>query len=193
METKKLTTFVVAVFSFVVLFCIPTEGNKTEAFIGSEKIEDVVLVIQENSRLRIEEIDQTPNNKKKVATIYNAFSQELPTCYKQAVGEDQNQYVRMASRISGNDIDFLALLDAENGLWTPTRKHAINNNGSSDWGFCGINDRWHPEITNDPKFLTDPEWQLEQCYRLYKGGTAFYGKARIPVTRKSFVCPDKII
>ena len=36
----------------------------------------------------------------------------LNQCYKHTAGEDQNQYVRIAAQVSGNDLDFLALLDA---------------------------------------------------------------------------------
>lgn len=108
------------------------------------------------------------------------------TCVKNTAGEDQNQYVRIASEISGNDIDFLALLDAENGLWTPDRVH----NDGAGRGFCGISYPWHKAIIEDEKF-TDPEWQLRKCYELYKGGTTFYGKSRVSITKKNFTCPSE--
>ena len=86
------------------------------------------------------------------------------------VGEDQQQYVRYASKISNNDLDFLATLEAENGLWTIDRVGVTN-----DRGFCQISPYYHSEITNDKRFLTDAHWQLDQCWKLYKGGTRFYG------------------
>ena len=113
---------------------------------------------------------------------------ETAKCYKHTAGEDQNKYVRIASQISNNDLDFLALIDAENGLWTPDRLHGVNSDGSRDYGFCGINKYWHPEIVNDSRFQSDPKWQLEQCLRLYKGGTKFYGKSKIHITKKHFTC-----
>lgn len=114
---------------------------------------------------------------------------EAKTCYKHTAGEDQNQYVRIAAEISGNDIDFLALLDAENALWTIDRPSGlVGNNGYRDYGFCQINKGYHKEIVNDERFFTDAKWQLEQCYKLYKGGTTFYGKKNIWKTKKHFTC-----
>lgn len=110
------------------------------------------------------------------------------SCYKHTAGEDQNQYVRMAAEISGNDIDFLALLDAENGLWTHDRKHTTNSNGTVDWGFCGINSYYHPEVTNDERFFSDPYWQIQKCYDYYIGGVTFYGKSKIHITKQNFTC-----
>lgn len=105
-------------------------------------------------------------------------------CVKHTAGDDQNQYVRIASKISNNDLNFLALLDAENGLFSPDRIGA-----TGDKGFCQISPKWHPEITSDPRF-TDPKWQLEQCFRLYKNGTTFYAKKLVWKTKKHFTCPE---
>lgn len=91
---------------------------------------------------------------------------------KKDVGEDQNQYVRYASKISNNDLDFLATLNQENGLWTPDRQAT---NGETSYGFCQIHSYYHPEIVKDPRFFSDPYWQLDKCWELYKGGTRFYG------------------
>ena len=106
-------------------------------------------------------------------------------CYKHTAGEDQNQYVRMAAKISNNDLNFLALLDAENGLWKHDRAGITN-----DYGFCQISPIYHSQVVNDPRFYKDPQWQLEQCYRLYIGGTPFYGKANIWKTKNNFTCPQ---
>lgn len=111
-------------------------------------------------------------------------------CVKKNVGEDQQQWVRIASEISGNDLDFLATLEAENGLWSPFRQSDYVKNGVREpsYGFCQIHKGYHPEIVNDPRFFTDARWQLEQCWRLYKGGTKFYGKNNISKTKSRFVC-----
>jgi len=103
-------------------------------------------------------------------------------CYKHTADERQNQYVKMASEISNNDLEFLALLDAENGLWTPDRVGV-----TGDIGFCQISPYYHPQITNDTRFY-DPYWQIEKCYELYKGGTTFYGKKNIYKTKLNFTC-----
>lgn len=72
-----------------------------------------------------------------------------------------------------HDREFLYLLASENGLFNADR---IGVTG--DIGFCQISPDWHPRITNDPRFH-DPEWQLAQCYRLFTGGTKFYGYDRL--------------
>jgi len=108
-------------------------------------------------------------------------------CYKKDVDEDQQQYVRIAARISNNDTHFLALLNSENALWTPDRRHGQNKDGSYDWGFCGINEKWHPDAVNDERFFTDPEWQIQKCYDYYKGGVTFYGNWKASL--KYFECP----
>lgn len=42
------------------------------------------------------------------------------------------------------------------------------------WGYCQIHRQWHSAIVDDPRFFTDKRWQMEQCYRLWSGGTKFY-------------------
>ena len=112
-------------------------------------------------------------------------------CYKHTAADDQNQFVKIAAEISNNDLNFLALLDAENGLWTMDRQsNARGTNGAYDYGFCQVNKGWHAEVVNDERFFTDPKWQLEQCYRLYKGGTRFYGASKIWKTKQNFTCPS---
>lgn len=109
------------------------------------------------------------------------------------VGEDQNQYVRYASKISNNDLHFLATLEAENGLWTHDRLHdksyykyskvvhgrLMPSGWYSDYGFCGTSNFYYWNIVEDENFLSNPQWQIEKCYELYKGGTTFYGKKRL--------------
>jgi len=93
----------------------------------------------------------------------------------------------MASEISGNDIDFLATLNQENGLWTPDR---IHNDGHGH-GFCGFDDRWWNKIILDERFESDPRWQLEKCYEAYTGGTRFYGYDVRYKSINQFSCPAK--
>jgi hypothetical protein len=113
---------------------------------------------------------------------------EPELCTKKDVDEDQQQYVRMAAEISNNDIDFLATLNQENGTWDPKKK-AYGNEDS--WGFCMFNRIWHSKVVDDPRFFTEPEWQMQKCYEAYKGGTRFYG---FDVRKKSydkFTCPNQ--
>ncbi len=123
-------------------------------------------------------------NQTSSKTVEQPMEEQL--CWKKDVGEDQNQYVQMAAEISNNDIDFLATLNQETGLWTPDRKH----NDGVGHGFCGISYPWHKDVIEDERFLTDPYWQLEQCWRLYTGGTRFYGYDVRHKHFDKFVCPE---
>lgn len=82
------------------------------------------------------------------------------------------------------DEKFIYLLEAEAG-WRFDAV-GVNKDGSKDSGVCQINHYWHPEIVNNPNFQ-DKYWQLEQCYRLYSGGTKFYGMSKIGKAKNNFI------
>jgi len=86
---------------------------------------------------------------------------------------EQVETLRQAYDISGGDRDFLYMLKGENGNITIDKKSDVP--GESSYGLCQIHAGYHPEIVWDPRFFIDKEWQLGQCYRLWKGGTPFYG------------------
>lgn len=103
------------------------------------------------------------------------------TWVKTTAGEDQNQYIRIASKISNNHLDFILTLNAENGLWTPDRISKPNRNGTRDYGFCQLNSTYHWNFIQSDGFK-DPHTQLQYCWDLYKGyekrgivGKRFYG------------------
>ena len=94
--------------------------------------------------------------------------------------EEQKKNIQRAWSISGGDMDFLYMLKAENGWLTHDRRHDPKNNTVGvDWGFCGTNDYFHAEKVNDPRFFSDPVWQLSKCYEMFIGGTTFYGANRV--------------
>jgi hypothetical protein len=81
----------------------------------------------------------------------------------------QNEVMRYAYDIS-NDKDFLYTLKAECGTIDP---YCLGDNGHAH-GFCQIHDQYHPQIVSDPRFR-DWKWQINTCWKLYKGGVRFYG------------------
>lgn len=91
-----------------------------------------------------------------------------------------------------HDKTFLYLAKAENGLISPDRRHPIKywcakkKRWGYDWGLYGISDCYHEDKTSDPRFFTDWKWQVGEAYKLYKGGTRFYGMQRIAKVKKSF-------
>lgn len=96
----------------------------------------------------------------------------------------------MASEISGNDKAFLGTLEQENGKWTPERKHPQpNKDGTRDWGFCGLNSRYHGKFIRSAEFK-DPRKQLEYCYAIFKERpTRFYGYYKRKKHYTKFNCP----
>lgn len=68
-----------------------------------------------------------------------------------------------------HDKDFIYTIEAENSKWD-TNTVGI----TKDRGICQVSPYYHPEIVNNPKF-SDWKWQIDQCWKLYSGGTRFYG------------------
>lgn len=94
--------------------------------------------------------------------------------------EYQRHWMQVAWEISGHDKQFLYMLKAENGLLNHDRQSEVVKNGIREpsFGFCQIHRGYHPNIVNDPRFFSDPGWQMQKCYELWTGGTAFYGHHR---------------
>jgi len=92
---------------------------------------------------------------------------------KNNVDDHVNEVLSYAYEIS-DDKDFVRLLVAENG------RVQIDTIGiTGDIGFCQVSSYYHPKIVNDPRFLTDWKWQIDQCYNLYKNGTTFHGASHL--------------
>jgi len=92
--------------------------------------------------------------------------------------DTQVAYIDYAWKISC-DPNFLYLLKAENGQFTPDRVHPRQPGSiGTDMGFCGINSYYHPEIVKDPNFK-DWKWQMDKCYSMYEGNVTFYGLIRL--------------
>jgi len=69
------------------------------------------------------------------------------------------------------------MMEGENSQWSHTRQSDVVKKGvrEDSWGFCQIHRRWHSNIVDDKRFLTEWRWQMRQCLKLWKGGTRFYG------------------
>lgn len=91
----------------------------------------------------------------------------------------QNEIMQYAYITSGYDKEFLYMLKAECGRIDPKCK---GDEGHAH-GVCQIHDLYHSKIIKDPRFK-DWKWQVNQCVRLWQGGTKFYGyKNRNKVTK----------
>lgn len=79
------------------------------------------------------------------------------------------------------DEQFMLMLSSENGLFNHDRQSLVVKDGirEDSWGFCQIHRYFHSDTVNDPRFFTDPAWQMDQCYNKFKGGTRFYGYDKI--------------
>lgn len=128
---------------------------------------------------------------------------------------EQNEVLNYAWEIS-QDEDFLCTILGENAQLTHDRKHNYEHSlcwtwdawatkrppnqkwcnaqpdentfrrVHTDWAF-GISDGYYRWIVEDERFFSDWKWNLEQTYKLWAGGTRFYGEAHCHVTRKLIV------
>lgn len=125
------------------------------------------------------------NSNNNMQLLYNNLSDHQITQKKEIEkhpvfhgSPQQQEYIDYAWN-TYHDKNLIYLMKAENGLITPDRKHDLSywckkrKTWGNDWGFGGISDCHHREITSDPRFFTDWKWQIDQVYKLYKGGTTF--------------------
>jgi hypothetical protein len=110
--------------------------------------------------------------------------------------EEKQAIIAHASRVSGNDLDFIATLDRENaGTWEIDVMN-WNNNGTYDKGLCQFNSQYFMYIINDPQFV-NPEWQVNECLDLYRGwekrgilAKRFFAYPRRHEAKKNFYLAD---
>lgn len=88
--------------------------------------------------------------------------------------------LKLASEVSDNNLEFIRKITGENGNMGHTDQSKVWKNGIREpsFGYCQIHKGYHPSIVNDERFFTDKRWQMETCYRLWKGGTKFYASPR---------------
>ncbi len=116
------------------------------------------------------------------STAYAGPVEPVPTLENGT--EAQNEVIRYAWQLS-HDLNFIYTLNGENGTWNYQRIHNPRGNTvGTDMGLCGINSWFHPEIVTDPRFFSDEHWQLEQCYKMWKGSVKFYGYNQSGITIK---------
>ena len=102
-----------------------------------------------------------------------------PPILAQGHSQEQQETINLAWEVSNGDMRFLYLLTAENGEYSHDRVHPKQAGTiGTDHGYCGINDYYHRRLVLDPRFLNDKRWQMQQCFRLYKEGTTFWGLRR---------------
>ena len=121
-----------------------------------------------------------------IVSLFFTSSVFADSITKKGASEEQQMYVDYAYDISGGNEKFVYLLESENGKWSIDRKSGIGYWGYNrikgkymknyDYGFCQVSEQYHGKIVYDKRFFTDWKWQLDQCWKLYSGGTRFYGK-----------------
>lgn len=98
------------------------------------------------------------------------------------------QYVNYAYKISSWNLDFVATLDAENWRRDMYRRSEVYKNWirEDSYWFCMIHRKRHKKIVDDKRFWSDWKRQLDQCRKLYKWWTKFYGYYNRRKTIKHF-------
>jgi len=131
-----------------------------------EKRKDLVR----DTELVIEQINKTIQENQD--TIDNILGSPLSTassgggatdsqcCWKEDVGDDYNEKLRGWCDVSGNDIDFVKTMFAENGALNPVAVN-WNKNGSFDKGMCQLNSAYHLDYINGEDFK---DWRKQQYY-----------------------------
>lgn len=120
--------------------------------------------------------------------------------------------LKLASEVSGNNLDFIRKITAENGnlghtdqskVWL--RKGANGKNQvcrgdltgcwrEQSYGYCQIHRPSHPDVYSNPDFyqnkiFTDKRYQMELCYQKFIGGVAMYAPSR---PASEFYLTDKL-
>lgn len=83
-------------------------------------------------------------------------------------------YVQYAWEISDKDLNFLTMMDCENG----TRDTHRRGDGGKSLGLCQLHGYRHKEVF-DPEFKSDWKLQINICYEKWKYGTKFYWPDRL--------------
>jgi len=104
---------------------------------------------------------------------------------------EQQEIINYAYEI-GN-LDFVLMLEAENGTWETTRRsNRVGSNGYSDSGHCQLNRKYHHQFIDSPAFQ-DYKLQLNYCWEVWKDAerkgrlnTTFYGIANRDRAAKNF-------
>lgn len=127
-----------------------------------------------NKKKHINTFDNKIDTKSRVSIVSAKDANKLSPIKKNATVKQQT-IIDYAWSISKSK-DFIYTLEVENaGSWDVNKlSYIVGSNGYRDKGLCQINIGYHPEIVSNKKF-TDYKWQLDQCWKLFKGGTRFYG------------------
>lgn len=120
--------------------------------------EGEIIYILSGDTLIIARPDDSPTVAQKIQHLGFA-----PDDYRQEI-------VAEAYQLGG--LDFLALLECENGLRTIDR---TGDQGQSH-GLCQLNQRWHREVYDGRRSIR--EFQLSVCFQKRKWGTKFYWPQR---------------
>jgi len=103
--------------------------------------------------------------------------------------KEQEMYMNYGFALSKGNINFPYKMKAENGTLDPTRQSDCVDKKTGvrepSYGFCQMHMKWQSDKILDPRFKTDWMWQMQECYKLWKGGTPMYGKVTSKVI-KSF-------
>ncbi len=106
-------------------------------------------------------------SKRTYSTTKDRGSQEC-VYHKKNVGEDQNQKVAYASKISNNNLDFLATVNHENGLWSIDRRSTFKGaSGHYAYGICQFYWTYHKDFIQSEDFK-DYKKQIDRCWDIWK-------------------------
>lgn len=112
-------------------------------------------------------ISKDEKNSEPLAVSKPEKKLEPVKCHKANAGEELQEKIRHALFVSGGDVEFVKLLNSENGTWEHDRVSLPNSNGTRDHGLCQLNSAWHLPYIKSGDFQ-DWKKQMYYCYDVYK-------------------------
>ena len=122
--------------------------------------QEVVEQVQDEFQDKVEEEVQEENLDEIQKEIEQQMLQEILVHKWYSYGATMQDYVNYAYHLWW--IEFVKLIECENGRWDPKRISKTN-----DRGLCQLNYKYNKKFINSPDFA-DPYKQLDYCYEKYK-------------------------
>ena len=122
--------------------------------------QEVVEQVQDELQDKVEGEVQDENLDEIQKEIEQQMLQEILVHNGYSYGAALQDYVNYAYHLWW--IEFVKLIECENGRWDPKRISKTN-----DRGLCQLNYKYNKKFINSPDFA-DPYKQLDYCYEKYK-------------------------
>jgi len=160
-----------------------TPTRDTGSYTSTYKVEPVILTEKTKERIKHKNQERHWTRKKidswnkQVKKTDQRWVQPLLRVKGFAKDTEATKIINYAYYdVSNKDMDFVLTLKAENWWFNMYQQANARSNGKREdarW-LCQLHRNRHKNIVDDKRFWNSWKWQVEQCYKKYKGGTKFY-------------------